>query len=81
MLLSSKEMFVDKVPVDMMKLSDRERRIYARRKYYWANKERILEKAREDYKAEREMLALKGELPKRGRPRKYPVDKIDAVSA
>jgi hypothetical protein len=81
MLLSSKEMFVDKVPIDMMTLSEHERRIYARRKYYWANKDRILENARKDYKTKQENLAKAGLLPKRGRPRKYPVDKIDAVSA
>lgn len=71
-LPTGKEIFVQGVVVDPAQITSRERDLLKKRKYYWKNREKLIEREREKYKA---AIEAGGEVVRRpGRPRKYPAE-------
>lgn len=71
-LPSGKKMFVDGETIDPASITSHERDLLKKRKYYWKNREKMLEKQRTEYK---NVIEANGDvLRKPGRPRKYPAE-------
>ena len=71
-LPSGKAMFLEGATIDPALLTSKERELLKKRKWYYKNREKILNEMRNEYK---EMIEAGGEVVRRpGRPRKYPAE-------
>jgi gamma-glutamyltranspeptidase len=72
---SGKQMFVEKIEIDMNTLTELERLHVQKRRSYWKHKETVLAKMKEKYDLKKAERIAAGILPgKRGRKKKYKSD-------
>lgn len=80
MIPSGKDIFVNKVPVEVEKMTHRERELYIKRKYYWEHRDTLLQEVKANYRKKRDaFLAAGGEEKKRGRPRKSVIPDTEPI--